>query len=70
VTERASGGGRRPRRLPAATRLRAERADPPRAWAAQEDNRWLRFDDSNVTTVPLSRVLDDKAYLLFYQLRG
>jgi ubiquitin C-terminal hydrolase len=37
---------------------------------AQEDNRWLRFDDSNVTTVPLSRVLDDKAYLLFYQLRG
>ncbi|KAK9840619.1 hypothetical protein WJX81_004670 [Elliptochloris bilobata] len=36
----------------------------------QEDGRWLRFDDSNVTSVPLSRVLDDKAYLLFYQLRG
>ena len=38
--------------------------------ALQEDGRWLRFDDSNVVAVPLSRVLDEKAYLLFYQLRG
>ena len=36
--------------------------------ALQEDGRWLRFDDSNVEAVPLSRVLDGIAHLLFYQL--
>ena len=41
-----------------------------RSEAVQEDGRWLRFDDANVVAVPLSRVLDEKAYLLFYQLRA
>ena len=36
----------------------------------QPDSRWLHFDDTNVSIVPLSRVLDERsAYLLFYQLR-
>lgn len=34
------------------------------------DGRWLRFDDANVVAVPLSDVLDKKAYLLFHELRG
>lgn len=35
--------------------------------ARQEDGRWLRFDDSNVSVVPLNRVLHDQAYLLLYK---
>lgn len=33
----------------------------------QADGRWLRFDDAEVRAVPLSQVLHDRAYLLFYQ---
>lgn len=37
----------------------------------QPDTKWLRFDDADLAAVPLARVVDDnKAYLLFYQLRG
>ncbi len=36
----------------------------------QPDGKWLRFDDADLMSVPLARVVDDnKAYLLFYQLR-
>ncbi|GBG66673.1 hypothetical protein CBR_g66808 [Chara braunii] len=36
--------------------------------AKQGDNRWLRFDDCHVTSVPQHRVLDnDEAYLLVYK---
>jgi ubiquitin carboxyl-terminal hydrolase 10 len=36
----------------------------------QADGRWLRFDDAELSAVPLPRVVDDpRAYLLFYQLR-
>ena len=34
----------------------------------QPNGQWLRFDDAHVSSVPLSRVLDASAYLLFYQL--
>jgi ubiquitin carboxyl-terminal hydrolase 10 len=37
----------------------------------QPESRWLRFDDAELSVVPLARVVDDaKAYLLFYQLRA
>ncbi|BDA47004.1 probable ubiquitin carboxyl-terminal hydrolase 10 at C-terminar half [Coccomyxa sp. Obi] len=36
----------------------------------QPDGKWLRFDDADLSAVSLARVVDDnKAYLLFYQLR-
>ncbi|KAK9918617.1 hypothetical protein WJX75_005398 [Coccomyxa subellipsoidea] len=36
----------------------------------QPDGKWLHFDDADLSNVPLARVVDDnKAYLLFYQLR-
>ena len=36
----------------------------------QRDNKWLRFDDADLSYVPVDRVVNDaRAYLLFYQLR-
>ena len=36
----------------------------------QRDNKWLRFDDADLSYVPADRVVNDaRAYLLFYQLR-
>ena len=34
----------------------------------QPNGKWLCFDDSNVTMIPLSKVLEEAAYLLIYQL--
>ena len=34
----------------------------------QPDSRFLTFDDDRVSLSPLARVLNDRAYLLFYQL--
>ena len=31
-------------------------------------DKWLNFDDKDVTFLPLHRVLDDPAYLLVYEL--
>lgn len=31
-------------------------------------DKWLNFDDKDVTSLPLHRVLDDPAYLLVYEL--
>ena len=37
----------------------------------QSNNKWLRFDDADLSYVPVDRVINDaRAYLLFYQLRG
>ena len=34
----------------------------------QPSGKWLKFDDQNVSTVPLNKVLEEPAYLLFYQM--
>ena len=33
----------------------------------QLDGRWLRFDDAVVSVVPINRVLQEQAYVLFYK---
>lgn len=33
----------------------------------QADGRWLRFDDAAVSVVPINRVLQEQAYVLFYK---
>lgn len=33
----------------------------------QRDGRWLRFDDAVVSVVPVNRVLQEHAYVLFYK---
>ncbi|KAG0575874.1 hypothetical protein KC19_5G036500 [Ceratodon purpureus] len=33
----------------------------------QPDGRWLRFDDAVVSVVPINRVLQEQAYVLFYK---
>ncbi|KAL2893039.1 Ubiquitin carboxyl-terminal hydrolase 24 [Bienertia sinuspersici] len=35
--------------------------------ARYPDGQWLRFDDASVTAVPISKVLHDQAYVLFYK---
>lgn len=37
----------------------------------QRDGKWLRFDDADLSYVPVNAVINDhRAYLLFYQLRA
>jgi ubiquitin carboxyl-terminal hydrolase 10 len=38
------------------------------AHVKQPSGKWLRFDDQDVTVIPLARVLEEPAYLLIYQL--
>lgn len=33
----------------------------------QPDGRWLHFNDAAVSSVPVSQVLSERAYMLFYQ---
>lgn len=40
------------------------------ARAKQAGGYWLGFDDATVTTCPLAKVLEEPAYLLFYQLKN
>ncbi|EPS58241.1 ubiquitin carboxyl-terminal hydrolase, partial [Genlisea aurea] len=35
--------------------------------ARHPDGGWLRYDDSSVASVPVSKVLHDQAYVLFYK---
>lgn len=39
------------------------------AAAKQPNGSWLAFDDATVTVCPLTKVLEEPAYLLFYRLK-